>query len=68
MKQTLFQVPSVSSPSEESESELKNTNTSSHQIPPVVDDARSEEIIGKYNCIVLYCIFTLPRATVSELY
>ena len=37
----------MSSPSEEPESELKNTNTSSHQIPPVVDDARSEEIIGK---------------------
>jgi len=43
---SLVQIPSVSSPSDESESELKNTNTSSHQIPPVVNDARSEEFIG----------------------
>jgi len=42
---SLVQIPSVASP-DDSEPELKNTNSSSHQIAPVVDDARSEEIIG----------------------
>jgi len=41
---SLVQIPSVASPTDELEPELNST--SSHQIPPVVDDARSEEIIG----------------------
>jgi hypothetical protein len=38
----------VSSPATEAESDLKNANVSSHQIPQTVEETNSEELIGKY--------------------
>ena len=37
----------MSSPATEAESDLKNANVSSHQIPPTVEETNSEELIGK---------------------
>ena len=44
-----FQIPNVSSPATEAESDLKNANVSSHQIPPSVEESNSEELIGMEN-------------------
>jgi len=43
---SLVQIPNVSSPATEAESDLKNANVSSHQIPPTVEESNSEEVIG----------------------
>ena len=39
----------MSSPATEAESDLKNANISSHQIPPTVEESNSEEFIGMKN-------------------
>ena len=49
-----FQIPNVSSPATEAESDLKNANVSSHQMPPTVEESNSEELIGMKNELFLY--------------
>ena len=51
----------MSSPATEAESDLKNANVSSHQIPQTVEETNSEELIGMKNEFSR----TLPKYIIS---
>ena len=39
----------MSSPATEAETDIKNANVSSHQMPPTIEESNSEELIGMEN-------------------
>ena len=51
----------MSSPVTEAESDLKNANVSSHQIPPTVEESNSEELIGMKN--LEDCLLNIAAST-----